>query len=131
MVTKLFSNDIDKEGKHGSLTNIISVWNSMVGSGLLTIPWAYSQSGLMLGVILSFTSFCVSFTTQYFVFIAAGDDLDYTDTLMKYFGRRGWKFGMYVFIGFLFIPIMVFMQLLSQILFTVLLGAKYAVTGAG
>jgi hypothetical protein len=42
MVTKLFAHDIDDKGKHGSLTNVISVWNSMVGSGLLTIPWAFS-----------------------------------------------------------------------------------------
>ena len=42
MVTKLFAHDIDDKGKHGSLTNVISVWNSMVGSGLLTIPWAFN-----------------------------------------------------------------------------------------
>jgi len=35
--------DIDKStGKHGSLTTILSVWNSMIGSGMLTIPWAFS-----------------------------------------------------------------------------------------
>ena len=35
--------DVDKTtGKHGSLTNIFSCWNGMVGTGLVTIPWAYS-----------------------------------------------------------------------------------------
>lgn len=33
--------DVDQEGKHGSLTNIFSAWNGMVGSGLVFAPWAY------------------------------------------------------------------------------------------
>ena len=40
----------DKTGKLGSLTTIFSIWNAMVGSGLLTIPWGYSNSGLALGI---------------------------------------------------------------------------------
>jgi hypothetical protein len=42
MLTKV-PGDIDKDtGKHGSLTTIFSVWNAMVGTGLVTIPWAFS-----------------------------------------------------------------------------------------
>ena len=103
----------------------------MVGSGLMTIPWAFSQSGLVLGVFLSFVAFVIAFTTQYFTFKAAGDDLDFTFTMEKYFGRRGWKFGMFVFIGFLFVPVIVFMQLLSQILFPVILAMRFFLTGSG
>ncbi len=39
--------------KNGSLTVIFSVWNTMVGTGMLTIPWAYSNSGLILGICKS------------------------------------------------------------------------------
>ena len=64
VLTVLFKGDIDQvTGKHGSLTTIISVWNSMVGSGLATIPWAFSESGLVLGVLLSFVAFMIAFTT--------------------------------------------------------------------
>lgn len=31
----------DETGKHGSLTVVFSVWNAMVGTGLLTLPWAF------------------------------------------------------------------------------------------
>ena len=56
--------DTNKEtGKHGSLTNIFSCWNGMVGTGLVTIPWAYSESGLLLGVALTIGAFVISFTT--------------------------------------------------------------------
>ena len=114
VLTVLFKGDVDKvTGKHGSLTTIISVWNGMVGSALITIPWAFSESGLVLGVLLSALGFLISFTTQYFTFKAAGDDLDFTNTMEKHFGRRGYNFGMTVFIGFYFIPVIVFMQLLS------------------
>jgi amino acid permease len=36
--------------KNGSMTVIFSVWNTMVGTGMLTIPWAYSNTGLLLGI---------------------------------------------------------------------------------
>ena len=56
--------DTDKStGKHGSLTNIFSCWNGMVGTGLVTIPWAYSESGIILGSLLTIGAFFVSFTT--------------------------------------------------------------------
>ena len=39
-----------EDNKHGSLVTIFSVWNAMVGTGLLTIPWAYANSGIILGL---------------------------------------------------------------------------------
>jgi hypothetical protein len=105
--------DTDSSGKHGSLTNIFSCWNGMVGTGLVTIPWAYSQSGILLGLALTFLAFVISFATQFFVMKAAGNDLDYTETLKKTFGKRGWYFGMFYIIMMLSIPIIIFFQLLA------------------
>ena len=100
--------DTDQTGKHGSLTTIFSVWNAMVGTGLVTIPWAFSQSGLLYGIVLTFISFVVSFTTQYFVMRAAGTDLDFTETLKKQFGKFGWNSGMFIFIAMLTVPIILY-----------------------
>jgi len=36
-----FEFDTDDDGKHGSFTTIFSVWNGMIGTGLVSIPWAY------------------------------------------------------------------------------------------
>jgi hypothetical protein len=55
--------DKDDSGKHGSFTNIFSCWNGMVGTGLVTIPWAYSRAGMLLGIILTIIAFVISFTT--------------------------------------------------------------------
>lgn len=81
----------------------------MVGTGLLTIPWAYSEAGLFLGVFLTLIAFLLSFMTQYFVMIAAGNDIDFTETLRRNFGLRGWYFGMFVFIAMLTIPIILYL----------------------
>lgn len=50
-------------GKHSSISTIFSVWNTMVGSSLLTIPWAFSNSGILLGVFISFVTFIIAFYT--------------------------------------------------------------------
>lgn len=52
---------------------------------------------------------------------AAGSDDDYTDTLKKTFGKRGWYFGMILFIMMLTIPIVIFFQLLAQFLYPIIL----------
>ena len=80
----------------------------MVGSGLVTIPWAFSQSGIVLGSILTIIAFAFSFTTQYFVMKCAGNDMDYTDTLKKTFGMCGFYFGMSLFCIMLFIAIIIY-----------------------
>ena len=95
-------------GKHGSLTNVFSCWNGMVGTGLVTIPWAYSLSGLALGLALTVLAFTVSMTTQYFIMKTAGTDIDYTETLRKTFGKKGYYGGMVLFIIMLSIPIILY-----------------------
>ena len=53
--------------------------------------------------------------------VAAGNDLDYTETLKKTFGKKGWIAGMVLFIFMLSIPIILYFQLLSQFLFPIIL----------
>jgi amino acid permease len=43
-------NNLEGENKHGAFTIIFSVWTSMVGTGAITIPWAFRNSGMVLGV---------------------------------------------------------------------------------
>mmetsp|Transcript_34136 Transcript_34136/g.24646 ORF Transcript_34136/g.24646 Transcript_34136/m.24646 type:complete len:86 (-) Transcript_34136:1310-1567(-) len=62
----------------------------MLGSAILSLPWAFQGSGLLLGIIISFTSFVISFYTCKLIVETAGDDPDYCDTLRKYFGMQGY-----------------------------------------
>eukprot|EP00457_Paulinella_chromatophora_P005312 gb/GEZN01005328.1/.p1 GENE.gb/GEZN01005328.1/~~gb/GEZN01005328.1/.p1 ORF type:complete len:600 (-),score=49.98 gb/GEZN01005328.1/:21-1796(-) len=40
-----------KRGKQSSFTTILSIWNTMLGSSLVAMPWAVSQAGLYGGAL--------------------------------------------------------------------------------
>jgi solute carrier family 38 (sodium-coupled neutral amino acid transporter), member 9 len=121
--------------KNSSVTVIFSVWNTMVGTGMLTIPWAYSNTGFILGIskdfkvylniVITLICFLISYYTCWLVLKTAGKDTDYTDTLQKQFGRKGFVGGMILFILNLCIPIILYFQLLAQNLYPIIM----AVTG--
>ena len=93
----------------------------MAGTGIVCMPWAYQESGVLLGIALTFVAFMLSFLTCWMVIVTAGDDVDYTDTLRRYFGQKGWNVGMVCFIVNLYVAILIFFQLMAQNLYPVLL----------
>ena len=66
----------------------------MVGSAMVSLPWAFSESGIILGILISFTSFIISYYTCALIIITAKDDSDYVFTLKKYYGMKGWYLGL-------------------------------------
>jgi amino acid permease len=80
----------------------------MAGTGVVTMPWAFQGSGILLGTVLTLVAFTISFITCYLVVITAGTDIDYTVTLTRYFGKKGWIVGMMCFILNLYVPILIF-----------------------
>lgn len=80
----------------------------MAGTALTVIPWAYQQSGIGLGILLTFIAFIFSFYTCLLVMKTAGNDIDYTDTLRKQFGKKGYIIGMVCFIINFAVPIILF-----------------------
>jgi len=61
----------------------------MIGTAVVSLPWAFEESGIALGLIISFVSFLISFYTCKLIVDTAGDDVDYSTTLKKYYGK--WK----------------------------------------
>ena len=59
----------------------------MIGTAVVSLPWAFQESGMLLGLIITLTSFLVSFYTCKLIIDMAGTDPDYSDTLKKYFGK--------------------------------------------
>ena len=92
---------------------IFCTWNCMAGTGITVIPWAFQQSGILLGIFLTWVAFMFSFYTCLLVLKTAGNDVDYTDTLQKQFGRKGYVIGMICFIINFSVPLILFFQLLS------------------
>jgi amino acid permease len=59
----------------------------MVGTAVLSLPWAFELSGIGLGLIISLVSFLISFYTCKLIVDQAGNDADYSITLKKYYGK--------------------------------------------
>ena len=76
----------DSDGKHGSVTTVFSSWNAMAGTGIVCMPWAFQESGIITGLFLTFVAFLISFATCWMVIKTAGKDVDYTETLRRNFG---------------------------------------------
>jgi len=67
-----------------------SCWNTMIGSGIVTLPWTFYHSGMLLGTIICFISFLVSLRTCILVLRLVGPKEDFYDTMRKYWGKTGY-----------------------------------------
>lgn len=65
----------------------------MIGSAVVSLPWAFQQSGLLLGCLISFCSFFVSYYTCNLVVHCARKDTDFSDTVRRYYGDFGYYLG--------------------------------------
>ena len=73
--------------KQNSFVIIFSCWNTMIGTVIVALPWAYQQAGIAMGCLITFTSFFVSFYTCYLIIDCTGQDADFCVTLKKYYGK--------------------------------------------
>ena len=102
---------------------VFNTWNAMIGCGTVTIPWAYQQSGILLGIVLTAIACLLSFTTNYLILRVAGKDANFSDTMHYYFPKYGWPVSMACFIVNFYVGIILFFQVLSQSLYPILLFA--------
>ena len=58
----------------------------MMGSAVVSLPWAFQQAGLFLGCTISLTSFVASYYTCYLIIHCAQKDSDFSDTIKRYYG---------------------------------------------
>lgn len=79
----------DPGHKQSSMVIIFSVWKTMIGSAVVSLPWAYQQSGLIIGCMITCSSFLVSYYTCYLVIHASRRDSDFFDTVKRYYGTVG------------------------------------------
>lgn len=59
----------------------------MIGTAVVSLPWAYQQSGFVLGLIITLMSFLISFYTCKLIVDSSMNDKDYSLTLKKYYGK--------------------------------------------
>jgi amino acid permease len=64
-------------------------WNTMLGSGIVTLPWTFHNSGVVLGFIISFLSFAASLRSCIIILRLTGPKDDFYDTMRKFWGKPG------------------------------------------
>ena len=78
-----------EEKKVKSIYTILSIWNTMMGSTLISMPYFISQAGIIPSIIILFIYGLISFYTARIVVKTGGKDNDYADTVYRYFGKGG------------------------------------------
>uniref|UniRef100_A0A915KWD9 Amino acid transporter transmembrane domain-containing protein n=1 Tax=Romanomermis culicivorax TaxID=13658 RepID=A0A915KWD9_ROMCU len=84
-------------GKQGSLVTIFSIWNTMMGTALLAMPWAFNQAGFILGIcciifmglLAYYTAFRVIDNTEKVAQNASDKNIEFVDVCRYYFGTWG------------------------------------------
>lgn len=78
--------------KQSSLVTIFSIWNTMVGSSLLTLPWAFAHAGILVGVFIALAcAFTSTYSCALIIKNGRGED-DFADVAFKVIGKCGWFF---------------------------------------
>ena len=75
-----------EEKKVKSIYTMLSIWNTMMGSTLIRMPYFISQAGIIPSIIILFIYGLISFYTARIVVKTGGKDNDYADTVFRYFG---------------------------------------------
>lgn len=53
------------DGKQNSIVTIFALWNTMMGTSLLSMPWAMERAGAIPAVVLLTAVAAISFYTAY------------------------------------------------------------------
>jgi len=63
--TLTFLGLVKPEGKQSSIITIFSLWNTMLGTSLLSMPWALEQAGILMGIAMMILLSGISLYTAY------------------------------------------------------------------
>ncbi|XP_012062936.1 PREDICTED: sodium-coupled neutral amino acid transporter 9-like [Atta cephalotes] len=82
----------DLKPKQSSLVTIFSIWNTILGSSLLTMPWGITMAGFFPGIILNLLMSGLCLYTAYRLVVAhayhgGGSDVEVLDLCRIYLGK--------------------------------------------
>ena len=105
--------------KSNDYVMVFSIWNTMIGTIVVCLPWAFQQAGIALSVSICFSSFLVSFYTCKLIVDVTKNDADFCITLKRYFGSCGYYAGIIFPLITLLGAAVVLFILLSQLLYPI------------
>ena len=65
----------------------------MVGSGLVSLPWTFNNSGILLGIIICIVGVIICYRTTVLIIRVTGKDDEYFQSLYKYWGSFAYYLG--------------------------------------
>ncbi|XP_077981323.1 neutral amino acid transporter 9-like [Glandiceps talaboti] len=112
-----------EQGKQSSIITIFSVWNTMMGTSLLSMPWAIGQAGFVLGIIILISMAGLTLYTCYRVVKSIdnvehrGEVLEFSDVCKHYLGKWGEYCSVFFSLSALLGAMIVYWVLLSNFLY--------------
>ncbi|CAH8622296.1 unnamed protein product [Heterobilharzia americana] len=106
------------EAKQNSIITIFTIWNTMMGTSILVMPWAIQQAGFTLGIFLIIFVAFIAWYCGHLVLKATEDlkiiqnlhssvDMEFTDVCYYHLGKPGYitavAFSMVALIGALIV----------------------------
>eukprot|EP01088_Endostelium_zonatum_P000535 TRINITY_DN10785_c0_g1_i1.p1 TRINITY_DN10785_c0_g1~~TRINITY_DN10785_c0_g1_i1.p1 ORF type:complete len:646 (-),score=127.23 TRINITY_DN10785_c0_g1_i1:79-2016(-) len=79
----------EKRVYQSSIITIFTIWNTMMGSSLLALPWGFSQSGFLLSLIIIIVIAASSCYTCWLIVKHSKGADDFSDVIRTYLGRAG------------------------------------------
>ena len=83
----------DESQKVKSYITILSIWNMMMGSGIIALPYSVYNAGIIPTIIICLFYGFVCFYTCRVVVKTGGKDEDYSDAVYRYFHVFGGVYG--------------------------------------
>lgn len=74
--------------KNKSIITILSIWNTMIGSSIVSVPYCVYHAGLIPTVILCILYGLICYYTCQVVVKTGGNDNDYSDTVHRFIGPK-------------------------------------------
>lgn len=93
------------DGKQSSLMTIFSVWNTMIGSSLMAMPWGFYHAGLIGGITMCLVVGFISWYTCWLILKLSSTHRDLFELCQEYLGSPGrwisWIFALLFAVGIL------------------------------
>ncbi|XP_013419465.1 sodium-coupled neutral amino acid transporter 9 isoform X2 [Lingula anatina] len=110
-------------GKQSSIITIFSIWNTMMGTSLLSMPWGLGESGfgcgigiiVVMGILTLYTSYRVMKSVGYIQ--TKGEILEFSDVCKKFLGKWGEYSAVFFSLAALLGAMIVYWVLMSNFLY--------------
>lgn len=80
------------EVEKSSFTTVFTLWNLLAGPSVLALPYAFYNSGLAVGIAITFLTYIASLRTCIYIKRTTFPDMDYFDTIRIFWGSKGYVF---------------------------------------